>query len=436
MKKYFMSVAALAGMMSLAACSSDDIVSPADNDVQTIKIAVASTGDKSTRSRDLNSEEPGQNIESVAVVIRNKATNAVVYQKVIPNWNTDKVSSIYTDNGHGRECTLKLEGADRLNAGEYTITAVGYTAADFKDNTNTIESATKGKVVAGNFTAEVADGKAAQEAFAGESSINLLENHAAINTSVTLHRQVAGYYGYFTSIPVEVNSKKVTNVRLVARSKNMKLTYGNFNSSFTTTTTNSDIMYVVNGSEPTITKDAKFNGSADNDAYTVYNIKVAEWFTQGDMNNDGILDEKDALTTKDGKEGWTNALAAKGYKTYQKGTIFAGGFAVPFAATADATLELQLLDETGEILKSWTVAMATAQPTGKGVDGVDLTVPETAQNFSFFRNHMYTLGKKVDNTDKPGTTTPDEPEPLDKSQSMILRVNDNWEVINRMTIGD
>lgn len=431
MKKYFMSVAALAGMMSLAACSSDDIVSPADNDVQTIKIAVASTGDKSTRGRDLNSEEPNQNIENVAVVIRNKATNAVVYHKIITNWNTEPVSKPYTDNGHGRECTLKLEGADRLNAGEYTITAVGYTAADFKNNTNTIESATKGKVVAGNFTAEVPDDKAAQEAFAGESSINLLADHAAINTSVTLHRQVAGYYGYFTSIPVEVNSKKVTNVRLVARSKNMKLTYGNFNSSFTTT--NSDIMYVVNGSEAATTKDAKFNGSAENDAYTVYNIKVADWFTKGDTNNDGILDEKDALT----EGGWTNALAKKGYLTYQPGTIFAGGFAVPFAATDAATLELQLLDGTGEILKSWTVAMAAAQTKGQGVDGVALTVPETAQNFSFFRNHMYTLGKKVDNTkDKPGTTTPDQPEPLDKSQSMILRVNDNWEVINRMTIGD
>lgn len=419
MKKYFMSVATLAGMMSLAACSSDDIVSPADNDVQTIKIAVASTGDKSTRSRDLNSEEPNQNIENVAVVIRDKA-NTVVYQKVITDWKT--ASSIYTDNGHGRECTLKLEGADRLNAGEYTITAVGYTAADFKNNT--IENAT-GKV-AGNFTAEVADGKAAQEAFAGESSINLLADHAAINTSVTLHRQVAGYYGYFTSIPVKVNGKNVTNVRLVARSKNMKLTYGNFNSSFTTT--NSDIMYVVNGSEPATTKDAKFNGSTTaNDAYTLYNIKVADWFTQGDTNNDGILDEKD--------KGWTNALADKGYLTYQQGTIFAGGFAVPFAATDAATLELQLLDVNGEILKAWTVAMATAQPAGKGVDGVDLTVPETAQNFSFFRNHMYTLGKKVDNTNTSGTT-PDQPEPLDKSQSMILRVNDNWEVINRMTIGD
>ncbi len=418
-----MSVAALAGMMSLAACSSDDIVSPADNDVQTIKIAVASTGDKSMRSRDLNSEEPAQKIENVAVVIRDKA-NKVVYQTIINDWDTK--SKPYTDNGHGRECTLKLEGNDRLNAGEYTITAVGYTAADFKDNTNTIESATMGKVVPGNFTAEVPDDKAAQEAFAGESSINLLENHAAINTSVTLHRQVAGYYGYFTSIPVKVDNKDVTNVRLVARSKNMKLTYGNFNSNFTTT--NSDIMYVVNGSEPATIKDAKFKGSADNDAYTVYNIKVTDWFTKGDTNKDGILDEKDT--------NWTNPLEPNGYKTYQPGTIFAGGFAVPFAATDAATLELQLLDASGEILKSWTVEMAAAQPTGQDVDKVALPT-ETTQNFSFFRNHMYTLGKKVDNTkDKPGTTTPDQPEPLDKSQSMILRVNDNWEVINRMTIGD
>lgn len=419
MKKYFMSVAALAGMMSLAACSSDDIVSPADNDVQTIKIAVASTGDKSTRSRDLNSEEPDQKIENVAVVIRDKA-NTVVYQTIINDWDTK--SNIYTDNGHGREYTLKLEKGQRLKAGEYTITAVGYTAADFKNNT--IVNATEGKFP-GNFTAEVADNKAPQEAFAGESSIKLLEDYAAINPSVTLHRQVAGYYGYFTSIPFKVNNKTVTNVRLVARSKNTKLTYGNFNSNFTTT--NDKIMYVVNGSEPATTKDAKFNGSAENDAYTVYNIKVTDWFTQGDMNNDGILDEKD--------EGWKNALADNGYLTTQKGTIFAGGFAVPFAATTAATLELQLLDASGEILKSWTVEMATAQPAGQDVDKVALPA-ETTQNFSFFRNHMYTLGKKVDNTDKPGTTTPDEPEPLDKSQSMILRVNDNWEVINRMTIGD
>lgn len=425
MKKYFMSVAALAGMMSLAACSSDDIVSPADNDVQTIKIAVASTGDKSTRGRELNSEEPDQNIDKVAVVIRNKKTNEVVYHQIIANWNTETVSKPYTDNGHGRECTLKLEGADRLNAGEYTITAVGYTATDFK--TNTIVDAKKGEVVAGNFSAEVADDKAAQEAFAGESSINLDVDHAAINTSVTLHRQVAGYYGYFTSIPVKVDNKQVTNVRLVARSKNTKLTYGNFNSSFTTT--NNDIMYVVNGSEPATPKDAKFNGSTENDAYTVYNIKVTDWFTECDKNNDGILDEKDG--------GWKNVLKDKGYLTDQEGTIFAGGFAIPFAATDAATLELQLLDVNGNILKAWPVKMAAAQSAGQDVEKAALSVTETEQNFSFFRNHMYTLGKKMDNKDShtPGTN-PNEPVPLDKAQSIILRVNDNWEVINRMTIGD
>ena len=427
MKKFFMSVAALAGMMSLAACSSDDIVSPADNDVQTIKIAVASTGDKATRGRELNSEEPAQNIENVAVVIRNKATNAVVYHRTITNWNSSEVSTVYTDNGHGREYTLKLTGAERLNAGEYTITAVGYTADDFKNNT--VETATTGVVAAGNFSAEVADVNAAQEAFAGESSIKLDVNHAAINTSVTLHRQVAGYYGYFTSIPVKVNNTEVTNVRLVARSKNTKLTYGNFNSSFTTT--NNNIMYVVNGSEAA-TPDAKFNGSLVNDAYTVYNIKVVDWFPNGDKNNDGVLDEKDAVTEKD----WTNALQANGYKTDQKGTIFAGGFAVPFAATDAATLELQLLDASGEILKSWTVEMAAAQSAGQNVDGTPLTETETTQHFSFFRNHMYTLGKKVDNKDSHPGTNPNEPEPLDKSQNIILRVNDNWEVINRMTIGD
>lgn len=427
MKKYFMSVAALAGMMSLAACSSDDIVSPADNDVQTIKIAVASTGDKATRGRDLNSEEPDQKIENVTVVIRDKKTNTVVYKGDILQWYTE--SKPYTDNGHGREYTLKLEGDQRLNAGEYTITAVGYTATDFK--TNTIVDAKKGEVAAGNFTAEVPDGNAAQEAFAGESSIKLDVNHAAINTSVTLHRQVAGYYGYFTSIPFKVEDKKVTNVRLVARSKNMKLTYGNFNSAFTTT--NQDIMYVVNGSEPATIKDAKFKGSTDNDAYTVYNIKVTDWFHNGDKNNDGILDEKDALTNED----WTNALKSKGYETDQRGTIFAGGFAIPFAATDEATLELQLLGASGEILKAWPVKMATPQPAGQGVEGTALSVTETEQNFSFFRNHMYTLGKKMDNKDShtPGTN-PNEPEPLDKAQSIILRVNDNWEVINRMTIGD
>lgn len=415
-----MSVAAMAGMMTLAACSSDDVVVNNDNHVQTIQIAVASTGDRATRSRDLNSEEPGQNIETVKVVILNKATNAVAYVGTIENWNNDATSKVYTDNGHGRVATLELKGADRLNKGEYTITAVGYTDADFKDNT--VTTVVKGDVKADNFTATVNDGKDAQEAFAGESTISLQADHAAINTSVTLHRQVAGYYGYFTSIPVKIGDKDVAYVRLVARSKNTKLEFGNFNSNFTEKDHN--VMYVVNGSEPA-TADAMFKGSAAKDAYVLYDIKVADWFS-GDANGDGILDEKDAAN-------WTNALADKNYQTYQKGTIFAGGFAVPFAATDKATLELQLLDASGEILKAMEVTMATPQEAGTVLAGGSTT--ETTSAFSFFRNHMYTIGKKFDNTTTPGTT-PDEPEPLDKTQNIVIRVNDNWEVINHLELGE
>lgn len=413
----------MAGMMTLAACSSDDVVVNNDNDVQTIQIAVASTGDRATRSRDLNSEEPGQNIQTVKVVIRNKATNAVVYVGTIDNWNKDANSTVYTDNGHGRVATLKLEGTDRLNKGEYTITAVGYTADDFENNT--VADATKGTTEAGNFTATV-KGNNAQEAFAGESSISLQADHAAINTSVTLHRQVAGYYGYFTSIPFKIGDKEVTDVRLVARSKNTKLEFGNFNSSFTEKDNN--VMYVVNGSVPA-TADAMFNGSTANDAYVLYDIKVADWFKDGDTNNDGILDEKDG--------GWQNALALKGYKTYQTGTIFAGGFAVPFAATADKTLELQLLDDNGDILKAMAVTMATEQNAGTVLADNSPTTESTSA-FSFFRNHMYTIGKKLHNN---GTTPdpdvdPDEPEPLDKTQNIVIRVNDNWEVINHLELGE
>lgn len=425
MKKYFMSVAAMAGMMTLAACSSDDaVVNGGSNDVQTIQIAVASTGDRATRSRELNSEEPGQNIEKVKVVIRNKATHEVVYVGDINNWNTSTDVKDYTTDGHGRYATLKLEGADRLKKGEYTITAVGYTDGDFESND--VATATKGNILENNFTATIKNGKA-EEIFAGESSISLLAEHAAINTSVTLHRQVAGYYGYFTSIPVQIDGKNVTNVRLVARSKNTKLEFGKFNSSFTDAA-NSTAMYVVNGSA-SAAADVKFKGSTSNDAFVLYNIKVSDWFKDGDTNKDGILDEKDT--------GWENALEDQGYQTYQKGTIFAGGFAVPFAATTDKTLELQLLDADGNILKALPVTMATTQKTGTVLSD-NSTTTESPSAFSFFRNHMYTIGKKLKNV---GTTpdpdvTPDEPEPLDKTQNIVIRVNDNWEVINHLELGE
>ena len=75
----------------------------------------------------------------------------------------------------------------------------------------------------------------------------------------------------------------------------------------------------------------------------------------------------------------------------------------------------------------------------------------SASIFNVVRNHMYNLGVKPSNggktdpdpgnpdpkpdpdPDKPGT---DQPEDLSKSQNLILKVNDNWEAIHKLVLGD
>ena len=68
-----------------------------------------------------------------------------------------------------------------------------------------------------------------------------------------------------------------------------------------------------------------------------------------------------------------------------------------------------------------------------------LTTAETADAFSFFRNHIYAVGlHKTNNPNpdpepQPGT---DEPTDLGKIQNIVIRVNDNWEAIHHMTIDE
>ena len=62
------------------------------------------------------------------------------------------------------------------------------------------------------------------------------------------------------------------------------------------------------------------------------------------------------------------------------------------------------------------------------------------------RNHLYGLGTRVyDNGVPPSTTDPDpdktpddkdDPEPLNTKEQLTLRVNDNWEVLHQMGLGD
>lgn len=440
MKKYFISGAMLAGLMSLAACSNDEgVVADNNGAEQQFTITLASSGDRATRAaadRALESEAAGQSIEKVTLVVRSQDEgtdkNKVVYIKTLENWNG--TATDYDTNGHGKKLTFTIPKADKLGAGDYVVTAVGY-----NDGNYDLSLPNKGDVVAKNITAITSAGAEAKEVFAGEQKFTVTapkpdDSNQIQNVDVTLHRQVAGAYGYFTSIPAKIGETEVDSIRMVSRSKNTVLTFGSFNSSFTTTDAN--VMYMVNGSVPA-GKTANFlNGD---EANVLFSAKITDWFPGGDKNNDGVYDNKDT--------NWTQHYTG----SYLKGSVFASNFIVPFSATQDkSTLELQLLDATGNVLYAWPVKLdaSNAQVGKKGETasadlfgaGTAMGFAETADVFSLFRNHIYSIGIHKQGTDP---TNPDKPVPdidkptnLSKIQNVVIRVNDNWEALHHMSIDE
>lgn len=442
MKKYFISGAMLAGLMSLAACSNDEgVVADNNGAEQQFTITLASSGDRATRAaadRTLESEAAGQSIEKVTLVVRSQDDgadkNKVVYIHTLDNWNG--TATDYDTNGHGKKLTFTIPKADKLGAGSYVVTAVGYNEGNYN-----LKLPAKGDVLDKNITAITPADAEAKEVFAGEQKfsvtadkkIDVTDASKAIQSvDVTLHRQVAGAYGYFTSIPAKIGDTDVASIRMVSRSKNTVLTFGSFNSSFTTTDAN--VMYMVNGSVPA-GKTAKFlNGD---EANVLFSAKIADWFPGGDENNDGVYDKKDT--------NWTKHYSG----SYLKGSVFASNFIVPFSATqGKSTLELQLLDATGNVLYAWPVKLdASNDQIGKKGEtasanlsdpGTAMGFAETADVFSLFRNHIYSIGIHKQGTTNPDKTDPgtDEPTDLSKIQNVVIRVNDNWEALHHMSIDE
>lgn len=439
MKKYFISGAMLAGLMSLAACSNDEgVVADNNGAEQQFTITLASSGDRATRAaadRTLESEAAGQSIEKVTLVVRSQDDgadkNKVVYIHTLDNWNGTATND--DTNGHGKKLTFTIPKADKLGAGSYVVTAVGYNEGNYN-----LKWPAKGDVLDKNITATTQADAEAKEVFAGEQQFSVKDGKIKgtdASVDVTLHRQVAGAYGYFTSIPAKIGNTDVASIRMVSRSKNTVLTFGSFNSSFTTTTTDANVMYMVNGSVPA-TKTAKFlNGD---EANVLFSAKITDWFPGGDENKDGVYDKKDT--------NWTKHYSG----SYLKGSVFASNFIVPFSATqGKSTLELQLLDATGNVLYAWPVKLdaSNAQVGKKGETasadlfgtGTAMGFAETADVFSLFRNHIYSIGIHKQGTTNPDPETPvpgDQPTDLSKIQNVVIRVNDNWEALHHMSIDE
>lgn len=441
-----------ASSLLFSACSSDDAVvsTVGQNEaVQQIVLQVASSGDGlSTRAgRPLYSSEALQTIQHVRVLIYNTKTNAIVKDEQLDWTKSDKY-----DN-HGRQHTLTYKGDKRLEGGSYKVMAVGYSEnSDYTYSLDVTGASLTGKTYS-DITATLKEGKKdAEEVFAGDADLKIGVDKNITNftsgekngVAVTLHRQVAGSFGYFSNIPAKVGEKTAATLRLVVRDKNDKLTFDNFNSSFTANgATGSTIKYYVNGSTSTgaalATTDKFSNG--DN-GYVLYSIDLKKWFPQLDENGDGVLNAQDA--------SWKRPDDVK--TQVVKGSVFGSNFVIPFALTHEkSTMELQLLDEHETIIKKWTVSIPELEVNKDDTKGA---IDESASIFNVVRNHMYNLGVKTSTgtttTPDPSNPTPDpdpdpkptpdpgkdEPEDLTKSQNLILKVNDNWEAIHKMELGD
>lgn len=438
-----------ASSLLFSACSSDDAVvnTTAQNEaVQQIVLQVASSGDGlSTRAgRPLYSSEALQTIQNVCVVIYKDDATKTIVKKVKKDWTE---SSNY--GNHGRQLTLTFKGNDRLEKGDYKVMAVGY--SNDSDYGYSLD-VTSNEALTGSYsdlTATLKAGKKdAEEVFAGDADLKIGTDKKITNltsgeengVAVTLHRQVAGSFGYFQDVPASVNGKAAATLRLVVRDKNDKLTFNNFNSSFTTT--GNTIQYYVNGSTSTaapLDTDAKFKDGSN--GYVLYSIDLNTWFPGGDQNKDGLLNADD--------NNWTHPKSVK--TQVVKGSVFGSNFVIPFALTHEkSTMELQLLDAENNIIKTWTVSIPESDVNKVAANGA---TDESASIFNVVRNHMYNLGVKPSNGGKtdpdpgnpdpdpkpdpdPDKPDPDKPEDLSKSQNLILKVNDNWEAIHKMELGD
>jgi len=504
-RKFFGGICLLTAAVTVASCSSDDVINNEEQVVsgaQTISLAVANTGDNfvSTRAaRPLYSSAAKQDINKVKVVIyklRDQiwditmdniadslsrftlyGKQKIVAQKVFSPWMNSGVSSVYSNAtvGNGRQASWTLATADQITEeGVYMAYAVGYNDSEYSALNTTsgfgaLSKSTESSDVNFTFPLSVEQNTAESgvapvyEVFAGSAPFIVTKKEVGegdnktisyqFDVALTLHRQVAGTIGYFTNIPVKGNADHATatgaKLRLVAANKSDNAVFAAFNSAYTggegvPAAEATSVKYVVNGwdnTTNTATYDAKFYGSSANDAYTVYEVTLKDWFTgmsgesnKMDTNEDGILN---------GKDTFTNPYSSKGLGV-KTGCVLGSSFLFPFALVADkATFQLQMLSEDGTIIRYWNIRLQTStsdSQVGKKATLVSSNgstsendAEENVVNYSILRNHLYNIGTR--NGGDGGTDETDNDKAQDlNNETLILRVNDNWEMIHQMDI--
>lgn len=523
MRKQVWFSALAAGVLLFSACKSEDIPAQGGNESandQKLVLNLATGGNQASRAgRPLLSSAAGQDIDKLTLFFIKEDGN-IALKKEISSAEWHNGATAY-NQGMQIEISLKASNEENLPASpdgtKYTVYAVGYSEKTY-DNDGFLNGSLKKDAEfnqAKNFWAQTAE-NTGEEIFAGEAKITAIQNSSTNETcliqtsesatypespamavpSIVLNRQVAGVTGYFTNI----RTGKMTTgtgltaepvkLRLVASGRNNRVKFEHLVSGETTSTT---VNYVINGAQNSdlgnAKVDARFLNSSTDDAYVVYEVKLADWFKYGgdtgrstfadcDINGDGVVGFEDAIAYVYGKENvanlqegqlestWSEAIkgnkvsigaaespqvqcnALSGFwaipasnkgQQLVAGSVFAGKFLIPFAQTTGKnTFELQLLDEDDQILDHWNVRIpkdemytSTKVPSPSTGTIISATYDINTSIYNVFRNHVYSLGLKAKDTDEgpvdpTDPVTPDpKPEPDDDDEPSDLSVGQN-----------
>ena len=422
MKKSFVFAMAAAALL-FTACK-NDIDTNVTNDegaVQRISLMVENAGSNTRAGRELLSSEAKQSIENVKVIIVN-ASNEIVKIEDLDDWDGADATA-YTSGGHGRKAEIVYEGNDRLSDATYTIYAFGYhDGSDYQMGGSAIDTyldaLTTGTVFAANQTITTTH-EYAEEIFAGSQTMTI--SGKKVSTTIVLHRQVAGVFVYAKEIPYVAGAAKLS---LYASDNHPSLVLGNFAPA-------SPNELAANG---TNTSNKVVNGFGAAVNTKIASVTLLDWFN-------AITEDANHLITG-------TAANWKGDATkFNTGSVFMGKFIVPFTQHAtNTTFVLKLEDNSNNELRKWNIKLPAADidntanytywNTGATPAEFTVAVPtETQLLYNIYRNHLYGVGEKLtDNNQGPTDPDPDEPQTLNTKEDLLLKVNDNWEVIHTMEI--
>ena len=416
-----------------------DTAGTEESAVQRIGIQLASDNGNdglARTGRPLYSNQPAQMVDKVALVICNDA-NQVVVCKLVYNWGT--VSEGYETSGHGRKAVIELNKGERLPAtsAKYTLYAIGYTSRE--GNQTAYKTPESDSITLDGYLSDLEKDDAfdpnlvlhledepGEEIFAGSVSFTTYASGGFDNT-VVLNRQVAGTYVYVEDVPY-IDGASI--LRLTASADNDGLVLGEFANDDITENGKGTGKYVMNGTDP------KSSGTP----YTVCEIDLSQWMSDGQIHQDGTLVAVDK---------WQTPSQYSGKATFKKGSFYSGSFLIPFAAVSgQQSLTLGLYKESDpKPVKTWNVNLSqsdvnkqsnviwhwdSSQSKFQNPSGTT-PVAESKNSYSVLRNHLYCIGRR-DKDNNPGSSDKDEPQALEDVTELIIKVIADWDVVYDMIL--